>query len=160
GGGGGGHERGEKGRGANTSSWGGPGLPPPLPRPPLERAELPVLEPPRVRPLQPEEQGLGLQPGTRLQLRTHFFPDVRERILPGPPLPRPDADLAGKLPDLAILPRRFLVHVRPHRRGFERLSRHQRRAQPTNLPIRAGAHGDPPSMWRIAMKNRPGRGGK
>lgn len=70
---------------------------PPLLDPTLKRPQLPVLEPPRVLPLEPLEERLGPQPRGLLQQRTDLRPDVVKRVRPGPPRPRLAAlaELAG-----------------------------------------------------------------
>lgn len=74
----------------------------PLPHAPFERAAHGVGILPRLRPLQPVPEGLGLQTRLLLQLLGHNRPDFRECVGPGPPGPR----LAGfmrQLAELAIL---------------------------------------------------------
>ena len=74
---------------------GRPGGRSPLTKTTLQRPQLTVGEPTRVALLEPGEQGVGLQPGTELQLLSHLLPDVRERILTRPPCSWPLLQLTG-----------------------------------------------------------------
>jgi hypothetical protein len=74
----------------------------PLPHAPLESSPHGVGILPRLCPLQPIPEGLGLQTRLSLQLLGHHRPDFRERIRPGPPSPRL-AGFARQLAQLAIL---------------------------------------------------------
>lgn len=74
----------------------------PLPHTPLEGAAQGVGILPRVRPLQPIPEGLGLQTRLLLQLLGHGRPDFRQRVRPGPPGPRL-AGLTRQLAQVAIL---------------------------------------------------------
>ena len=130
---------------------GRPGRRPPLPR----AAAASATARPRTAPdTAAATRQTGSWPATRDLSPTALAPLPRPPRTDPPVSATPAARRRSRweaLP-LAILPCRFLVHVRPHRRGLERLSGLQQRAQTTNLPIRA-KHGDPPSVRRIAMKN-------
>jgi hypothetical protein len=73
----------------------------PLTHTPLERAPHGVGILPRLGPLQPVPESLGLQTRLPLQLLSHRRPDFRESIRPGPPGPRL-AGFTGQLAKLAI----------------------------------------------------------
>jgi hypothetical protein len=84
----------------------------PLPHAPLEGAALGVRILPRMGALQPVPERLGLQAWLELQLLDHRRPDLCQRIRPGPPRPWL-AGLTRELTKIAILARRFTIHVRP-----------------------------------------------
>ena len=114
----------------------------------LQRAQLPVGKPTGVAPLQLAEEGLGLESRLALQQRTHFGPNLCERIDARPPVMRP-GQRTGQLLLPAILACGLLVHVRPHCRRSQRLPGRQ---QPPHLPhLLVRDHRKPPCMKHLRI---------
>jgi hypothetical protein len=86
----------------------------PLPHAPLQRpaAAFPSLA--GDLPLQPLQQGLGLQPGFALEQFLQPRPDASQGIGPGAPEAR-RAPLAGQFGLVAVLPGGLAIHVGAHR---------------------------------------------
>lgn len=110
--------------------------------PALERPQLAVLELPRMLPLQPLKQRLGLQLRMLLQLLVDFRPDLFEWVLARPPVMR-SLHFAGQPPQVPVLASRFLVHAHLQRRPVQRYILRQKLPKLPHLNILS--HPQPPA---------------
>jgi len=112
---------------------------PPLLHPPLQRAQLSLLEPTRIACLQPLEKRLGLQRRYGFQIGCHFRPHAIERIGPRTPVTR-SVLLAWQLAHVSVPPCRFAIHAGLERRRRQGLTRFQEPKQMPHLTIHDLGH--------------------